>query len=310
MNVHYYSRKNLSKQSPVFIKKKKRKNVTFVVSVFIIVLTFIISSSAFSRLSSLTIGKINIEFDKGVVDHKITALVSEIISHKYLNLFSKSNIYLYPKKEIISFINKNFPETGAISMSIGPYNSLDIRIKEKNATAIICPFLPDFSSEERDKKDSEDCYYADKKGFVYAKAPDFSGSVYKKIFLPELTNISTSTPIIGNLATSTEVFTGIVSFMDRVEKNNIYTESILVKEDGEYELYVYNPVFSDKTASTTDASIALIYFGAHSELDKELSNLIAFWNNMTGMAKEKKSQLEFQNIDVRHGNHIYYTLMK
>jgi hypothetical protein len=125
-----------------------------------------------------------------VADHKITASVSEIISHKYLNLFSKSNIYLYPKKEIISFINKNFPETGAISMSIGPYNSLDIRIKEKSATAIICPFLPDFGNE--DKKNGEDCYYADSKGFVYAKAPDFSGNVYKKIFLPELGNVATS----------------------------------------------------------------------------------------------------------------------
>lgn len=309
MNGSYYSRKNVSKQSTVFIKKKKRRNITLSVLIFVIIATGLFSLSALSKLSYLSIGDINVQFDKNT-DQKIVASIGQIISGKYMNIFSKSNIYLYPKKEIISFINKNFPNTGSVSMSIGPYNSLNISIKEKSATAIVCPFLPDFGNDNTDKKNNEDCYYADDKGFVYAKAPDFSGNVYKKIFLPEISNESTTTSIVGSLATSTEIYRGIIQFMDKVEKNNIYTESILVKEDGEYELYVYNPIFSDKISSSTDASIAVVYFGTHDEVDKELSNLIAFWNNMTSLAKEKKNQIEFQNIDVRHGNHIYYTLMK
>ena len=70
---------------------------------------------------------------------------------------------------------------------------------------------------------------------------------------------------------------------------------MLVKPDGEYELYIDNQSDGD----TESAPVTVVYFNDRRPLEEEFANLVSFWKGMLAKAKSKQSPMKFDYIDVR-----------
>ncbi|MBP6857833.1 MAG: hypothetical protein KBC11_01425 [Candidatus Pacebacteria bacterium] len=97
--------------------------------------------------------------------------IKEQLVGKYLWIFPKSSIFLINERSIKEKVKNNFSRIETINIKRADFHSIKVDIKEFQAEFLWCG------------KNQEDCYFMDKQGFVYSKAPVFSGTAYSKIFV-------------------------------------------------------------------------------------------------------------------------------
>ncbi len=263
----------------------------------------------FSVLSGIHFFTItNIEM-AGVDQTEISSLhdqVLEKLQGNYLGLFSKANDFIYPHKEIREMVRVAYPDVDTVTVVRSDRHTLTITVMEKTPAALICVTLPDFDGNELSLEDGGNCYFADKSGFIFKKAPSFSGAVYHRYYIPDLAgaaDLASSTDgVVGIYATSTVEFQSIQKIYDGLQSNSIMTDAILMKGGGEYELYVRNPGMSSSTA--------VIYFNTISSTTEQFSNLVSFWSHSVDAARTDKEMLEFDYIDVRYGDNVFFRKVK
>lgn len=224
------------------------------------------------------------------------------ISGSYFGLFSKSNAFIYPRGAVVRAVQDASGRVYTVRTSLNDLHQISVSITEKTPVAIACPDFP--SADVADSDDvsgvevtpDEHCYFMDKSGFIYSTAPDTSANAYHRYYVPNVSTASSSDSYIGNFATSTEEFAELQSFYDGSQAAGLEVQSILIKEKGEYEMYILNP----------DKSIAIIYFNNARPFATELSNLVSFWTYMVTDVATTKKPPSFDYIDVRYGTNVFY----
>lgn len=241
-----------------------------------------------------------VETDDEAVALRASAL--ESLQGDYLGVFARENTIIYPKRSIASRIVSEFPWVGSVSVSREGAHSIELSISEKEPAALVCATLPDFNGNDLSLEDPGSCYFADGKGYIFRKAPSFSGNVYRRYYMPDLgSDASTTDAIVGTVASTSVGFENLEKFYVSVSGQGIISDAILTKPDGEYELYARNPVSDSSTVSTV-----VIYFNSASPLDEQATNLVSFWKHMVEQARTKKQSMKFDSIDVRYGANVFY----
>lgn len=229
----------------------------------------------------------------------------EKLQGKYLGFFSKSNIAIYPHRDIVDMIKISYPEVETVTVERDGLHTIVVKINEKNPEALVCTTLPDFNGNELVLDDPGSCYFVDSTGLIFKKAPSFSGTIYNRYYVPNLStngDEASSTVLINTQATSTEEFIAIQQLYNSVKKSSIIADAVLMKDGGEYELYIRNPGMSSSTA--------VVYFNTISSTTEQLSNFISFWNHTLKTARTKKETVEFDYIDVRYSPNVYHRFTK
>lgn len=267
----------------------------------IIVFLIVGSVAVFSSMGMFTITNIQIS---GVDNEQVTIIhdsVLQSISGKYVGLFSKANSFLYSKSNIKNIVKSLYFEIDTIDISRADRHTMVVTIHEKIPSGLVCATLPDFNGNELSLDDPGSCYFVDSSGIIFKKAPSFSGTVYNRYYIPDLLGgdeASSSDALIGIYATSTKEFRIIQQLYDSVKQNNIITDAMLMKGDGEYELYIRNPDMGSSTA--------VVYFNTISSTTEQLSNFISFWNHALITARANKEHIKFDYIDVRYSPNVYH----
>jgi len=218
------------------------------------------------------------------------------LSGKYLGLFNKSNTLIYPKTSIVKNIKLTSPRILNVFVSRDGLTGLRVTVNEKTPVAVVCATLPNFDGNKLVIESDDPCYLADDTGFLFQKSPVFTDHPYHIYFAPDIsaTNISNtdsdsngdSANFIGAYATTTTEFNTLQTFYNSAQSVGIQGDAILVKNAGEFELY---------SGSTT------IYFNDAKDLDKELANLVAFWNHA-----KTAGNTDFDYIDLRYDLNVFY----
>ncbi len=297
-----------SRQSKNFRVKRRIFSAVKIVGGMAVIAAFFYTLSAVSSMDVFAINNVRISGidDSGVVE-SMHASVLESLQGKSLHLFSNSNTILFPRRDISQMVKDKYPEVESVTLDRDGTHTLNVNIKEKDPSALVCTTLPDFNGNELSLSDSSSCYFADDTGFIFKKAPSFSGRVYHRYYVPDLSGANldstsvdaTSTEgVIGLYATSTIEFSKVQKFYEGLQQNNIIADAVLSKGGGEYELYVRNPFMSSSTA--------VVYFNTTSSSTEQLSNLISFWSHTVNTARTKKSKIGFDYIDVRYGDNVFY----
>jgi hypothetical protein len=176
---------------------------------------------------------------------------------------------------------------------------LVVSVTQKNPVAVVCASLPDFHGSELSLEEAEQCYFTDRTGQLFAESPSFSGTAHKRYYAPDIREASTTGIILGTSVLEPEKFEELQTFYDSVRAAGIRAEAVLIKPEGEYELYVRNPGESAGEEGSL-AGTVVIYFNTAGDFSLELANLISFWASM----KEER----FDSIDVRYGSNVFYRL--
>lgn len=137
----------------VFIFKIVALAVSIVIIVGFLVLGF--NSNKFK------IQEIVVQGGHDFVNQEISSYSDGFLSRKYFGLIPKRNILLYPKWGLKKALLGNFPRVKEVSFELDPFKKqvLNIYVTEREEYALWCR--------------NDDCYFLDRKGYVFDEAPVF-----------------------------------------------------------------------------------------------------------------------------------------
>ncbi len=264
--------------SPEFHKKKTREE-KIKRAIKIIILIIILSIPVyFARSEKFLIKSVVVSGNNVTKSEDIQQIVSDNLSGSYFWLFPHENIVLYPKDKIVSDLLNKQPRLNSVVVTQTEGNTLEVAVTERAPMALYCK---DYSTPVA----PEECYFLDDTGYVFSKAPSFSGNVY----LVYATSDVYEEPI-GHSIIDKENFLKTAAFAKTLPPLGIYPRIFLLKND-EYRIILSNK--------------AEIMWPRDKDLNEVRTNLASFLAD-----KSIKSDPEFLNkilyIDMRFGNKIFY----
>ena len=254
-----------------FSNLARRRRKIFGIKLVAIGLGFLVvigGISWLSHLDSVTIKQVSVLGTRTVPDSVVHDLVYSELEGTYPLLFSRSNIFIYPKNDITASVQEAFPNIGSIEFIFESLESISVSVRERSEDALWC-------------NNKEECYFVDEDGLIFGKSPLFSDTVFIKFY----TEVPQENPI-GEYIFSSSEFKNISFFLDAVEKLGVVIVKFGVVDSTDFELTFNNG--------------ARVVFSRDGDLSQILANLEAVLNSET-LENEK-----IDYIDLRFGNKVFY----
>lgn len=213
---------------------------------------------------------------------------------KYLLLIPKTNTLFYPRKHIMDALRDLYPRIKDLSVSRGNWNTLEVALTERESVYLWCgDHVPPAGNL------ANSCYFADEFGYIFGKAPRFSGIVYLEIFgaldregLPA----QAGSDVLGSHIVDTAGFQNTINFVESAKKINIKPYALVLLENGDRAL-----LLNDRLR--TDIQEILFKAGDAMTLFENLSSALLS-EPLKTQFKQKFDKLLY--IDLRYENKVYY----
>jgi hypothetical protein len=268
-------------KSAKYLQKRRKKTILITsLSIFIVLISIFIVILIL-HFSFFNIKNIEIRGIETLTNEEIIPMINESLLGNYLYSIPRTSLFFYPKHEIQSTILDKFKKINTLEIHLVSWNTLRLDIAEREAKAMVCDGFDDNSN----------CFLVDKTAYIFDKSSD---STYFKYYM---TSNATSTAIGSNFLTQ-EKFDGLQKLVHDIEMVGISINGLLVGDDGSYELYIEN----------SDKSTAVVYFDDRNSFDKTTNNLITFWQNSLNKKIGLQTIPNFDYINLRFGNNIYYLI--
>lgn len=149
---------------------KRRRKITK--TTILLVLFFLILGLVIYLLNrpGLLINKIAVSGTKSVNSAEIIAFTNQQLASRYFWLVPKSNIYLWPKADVLANLKARFPRLDTVNFAVSG-RAMSIAVTEKNSELLWCLL----------GENSKDCYFIDATGIAFARAPTFTDHVFFEI---------------------------------------------------------------------------------------------------------------------------------
>ena len=270
-------------------KLRRRRQKLFIIktiSIFFLLICFILAFSWLSKISLIQIEEIEISGNIIVSKEEIIETVKKETSRKYLMLFSRNNIFLYPKKAIELKLTSEFKKLDKVTVKSRGFKKLIVKIVERTPNSLWC--RDTIGSKNENNKNFETCYFLDEEGLIFSGAPDFSGNSFVRNY-GLLDDIEQP---IGEIYMSNKKFKDVSSFMNSLLILGIKVESFRVESEDDYKIYLKN-------------GIKLIFDNKQS-LDKTLENIQSILSEVDLRGDYPINNLtKIDYIDFRFGNKIF-----
>lgn len=212
-------------------RKRKVRKLRMIVLFVLFFIAIIWALSFFSGDKHLIVNKIEINGTHIIYQKDIEDEVYQNISGKYLHLFSRNNSFIYPHDKIYANLLIKFPRIEKLSVSVNKVNTLQINITERIGSYLYC------GSNIPENKDDvgENCYFINNDGYIFDKAPYFSGNVYFKFYMA--LDSGSGSPLAKQMI-SPERFHKLAGFIDGVTAIGFKPIYIYKDNDGTDYLYL------------------------------------------------------------------------
>lgn len=259
--------------------KKKRRILSTVIFLFTVALLgFLVW---FPSIPSLQIKNIVIEGNKVLTKEEVKKKVEEELAGKYFHLFPKTNIFFYPKEAIVTFLRQDFPRIANVSDDLDTERILFVSLTEREPFSLWC------GKEIPETPTNETCYYLDDQGYVFGKAPSFSGNAYFEFYGKG--TLPLNDPIGHNFMPLVS-YQQILKIKERLENFQVQPIGIFVADDGSAE-------FMEKNGYK-------IRFNTDQDVSSLLSNMQTVFQSSSWKGTIQSGTLEY--LDFRFGNKVYY----
>ena len=277
------------------IKHKRRvRNLRLVIIFFIVTILLIESLSYISSNPNIVINNIVVTGNQIINAQDIEARVKDKLNGKYLYLFTKANSLIYPHQAIYEDLMTSLPRIKTLSVYRDNWKTLHIEITERLGSYLYCGAqIPEIVTDV-----GENCYFINNDGYIFDKAPYFSGNVYFKYYVQILdeNNIPIENPLMKYVF-DTDRFHKIARFIDGITSIGFKPIYIEIKPDGTNTIYLSHNI---------NDSIPTIIFKNENDLDIILSNLVAAMNKSEFADEVNSKYTKLQYIDLSFTNKVIY----
>ena len=245
-----------------------------------------------SRARQLQIYSIVVRGNYIVASDDVVKTVQQTLAQKYLWLFPKTNVFLYPSGVLQAEIATQFPRFETITIHRENWNTLVVDVTERKSTYLWCDQTPAQASV---KGTIAHCDYVDDHGYIFSPAPTFSGNVYF-IFYGNYGWNDGDSPL-GKHILDSDTFREIIVFKEGLEARMIMPYGFIFDTDGTYD-FLLSPSLDD-----TKQKIVL-------STTQDISD--AYNNFVSALAAQElhdKLANDFANllyIDLRFDSKVYY----
>ena len=268
----------------------KRRLVHRYVTVLIVILIAIIciEVGVFLRNPSIQIYSITVSGNQIVDSDAVIAAAQQTLSGKYFYLIPRTNIFFYPKKQLLQDIQTEFPRFESVDISLVNKNTLAITVTEERGKALWCG--PD--SDPLDMTAA--CYFTDTEGKIIDIAPYYSGNVYLRFFGGTHTVIGSSP--LGQSFVDPDLFGKLTMFANEVEGLGFQIQAVRIT--GSDEDYFVLDLGGGNTA--------LVEFKGADDYDTLYSNLHTALSQPDLAKQVAADKTNLQYFDLRFKNKVYY----
>jgi hypothetical protein len=268
-------------------RQKKRRGLSRLI--FFLFLTIVGALAYFSGHEKVIINKVVVTGAKVINSSIVEKIVSDNLKGRYFYLFAKANSLIYPKKEIINNLTNTYPRIKELDVYKANWSTVHIVITERSGSYLYCGS----SIPEAHRDIGENCYFINDDGYIFDKAPYFSGNVYFKYYLeiPEK-----ASDMLGQYVMPIDDFHNLSRFVDGVASVG-FEPIYLTKKEGEYSIYL------KKNQEDIDHKII---FNTDSDLDLILIDLSAAMKKPEFADEINSKYTTLQYIDLRFKNKVLY----
>ena len=190
----------------------------------------------------LRINTVHVETDGVLTQEELMTAVTGILDDRHA-LFIPNDTILFSGVRIVREEVKNmFPRIERVESKRPSTRAVTFVVKERVPAALWCgDVVPEiaYSTSLQQQHATEEawgaCYLMDDTGFVYAKAPIFTGNVFLRLYGP----LERATPIGQHFIEQNE-FKRWVEFTSHLAENNLTVRAILFVDERDCELYLSN----------------------------------------------------------------------
>lgn len=266
-------------------KVRKRRLVFCAAVVVVLCIGFVLTA----RLDYFTIKGIVLEKNIVTDADAVHSAVAEHIEGNYFLFIPKNNFLLYPKRAIIRDIHARFPRISQASVSRVHTDQIAVEIKEYTPAYLWCGDLSPQAGAP------EDCYFLDADGYVFSRAPYFSGDAYFKFY----GGLTPGTPVVGSHFLDASRIGTLFAMGQSFRDLGFEPYGLFVDTKGEYELLVVSP-------GKASHEYPRIRFRSTASPDVILSNLTLALATEPLASKIEFAADSLEYIDLRYDNKVYY----
>ena len=272
--------------------KRKRNAYVLRLSILITILVIsIISALAyFSNDRRMTVHTVEVKGTRIINVSDIEQAVKEDLFGKYVYIFARANTLIYPHDKIQRELVRDFPRIETINVSRVGWNKIRVSITERAGEFLYCGSqIP-----EQENNKGENCYFVNNEGYIFDKAPYFSGDIYFKYYLSLPNDAQTQ---LGVNMLAPDRFHEMTRFVDKITLLGFKPVYIVMANDGTNSLYLGRGLNNVNPK---------IIFKDDNDLSKILEN-IATAMRKPEFAKEINSKYDkLLYIDLRFNNKVLY----
>jgi len=294
-----HSRKAIIKNTRA---QKRKEHVHTFLRHFVIfcVLAFVLTGALAwaSGYERFTIVTVRVEGARLVDSDMVVASVEKVINGRYGYLFSKRNILVYPRTDILAAVLDSSHRIVSATLHVEG-NELVVFLEERKPSFVWCPVAaatfttptvvvgvsPDAANTSIDDADTTDtttgCYFTDRDGMIYGSASSFSGPIFFTWYAPLLDSVPVPE---GNRFLSEHDFIAATAFISELKKIG----------------------FKPKTGTLTDTEISIRLSNGEDLIfnkGQDSSELIA---NFTTAQNALPEGTALQYMDLRFGTKVFY----
>lgn len=269
-----------AKHKSIRLKKKRQKVRVFRATLFIaFIFSVALGLAALSRSDSVRVSVTKVTGNNLIDASELLSLAENEAAAALLGIFKKDNLILYPRSKIEKRAKEKFGAVKKIDVSFKSKDEVLMNVEEYGTDYLWCA--------------SENCFFMDENGRVFAKAPTFSGNIYFAYY----GLLSADAPIGSNFLSPARL-QELKTFRESVRTLGGEPIGLFARTPDDYELLL--------------SGGGKILFNTKTEFLKTFENLEAIVRENGGIDGGKIAEGDFLSkidyIDLRSGFKAYFKL--
>jgi hypothetical protein len=218
---------------------------------------------------------------------EVSDKVAASMNGNYFLFVPEKNIFFYPAAKIKQALLRGYPRLAEVAVSPESLTSLLVTATERKPEYQWCT-------------DDDTCYFMDQSGFVFDKAPTYSGNVYF-----EFRGEASSSPL-GRTVLPADAVENIISFKKELDRLlSVYGDTmtgkitrVTVLDGGDYEFRI---VRNDAAKTAWK-----IIFSRGQMAQALLDNIETAFNAIANGKHPGKTLSDLEYMDLRFGRKVFY----